>query len=103
MEHVGDGSRFGVNVSYSVEDKALGTGGAIKNAQRVLSFDLEREGGFYVINGDILTTIDLAKMAGGGGEGDTHVIAAVQMRNSFGVISTIDDDDNDVSYVKEFL
>jgi NDP-sugar pyrophosphorylase family protein len=96
MEHVGNGSRFGVNVSYSVEEKALGTGGAIKNAQQVLSSDLEQEGGFYVINGDILTNIDPGMLAG-----EINGISAVPMRNPYGVISTVDN--KDVSYVSEFL
>lgn len=30
--HFGDGSKFGVNINYSVEDAKLETGGAIKNA-----------------------------------------------------------------------
>ena len=100
MEHVGNGSRFGVNVTYSVEEKALGTGGAIMNARRVLSSDLMQEGGegFFVINGDILTTIDPSKLVMGG---ETHGIAAVQMRNPFGVIST--GDEKEISYVTEFL
>lgn len=96
MEHAGDGSRFGLHVIYSVEEKALGTGGAIKNAQRILSSDLEREGGFYVINGDILTNIELGRLAG-----DTNGISAVPMRNQYGVISTVDD--KEVSRVSEFL
>ena len=60
MEYVGDGSRFGVSVEYSVEEKStLGTGGAIKNTESLL----HNERAFYVINGDILTTIDPRKLA----------------------------------------
>ena len=30
--HFGDGNRFGVNIHYSIEDKPLGTAGALRNA-----------------------------------------------------------------------
>ena len=56
--------------------------------------------GFFVINGDILTTIEPYKVVVGGGE--TRGIATVQMRNPYGVIS-ISDDNVSVGYVSEFL
>ena len=34
--YFGDGSRFGVNIRYSIEDKPLGTAGALKNARDLL-------------------------------------------------------------------
>lgn len=91
MDHVGNGSKFGVDVRYSVEERALGTGGAIKNAEHMLSSE-----DFFVINGDILTTIDPGRLVG-----DTHAVSAVPMRNPFGVIITKDDSES--SYVAEFL
>ena len=84
VDHVGDGSELGMNVTYSFEEKMLGTRGAIENAQTLLS----SESGFYVINGDVLATIGLVVLAG-----DISGMAAVQMRNPFGVISTADDGD----------
>jgi NDP-sugar pyrophosphorylase family protein len=75
MEYVGDGSWFGVSVEYSVEEgSALGTGGAIKNAESLL----HNERAFYVTNGDILTTIDPRKLAGD----TTHAVSAVPMINA---------------------
>jgi mannose-1-phosphate guanylyltransferase len=90
MEYIGDGSRFGVRVEYSVEESTLGTGGAIKNAESLL----HNEQAFYVINGDILTTIDPRKLAGD----TTHAVSAVPMKSPFGII-TFDSSDN----VTEFL
>jgi mannose-1-phosphate guanylyltransferase len=59
IEHtVGDGSRFGLRVSYAVEDEPLGTAGAIKNAESCLA--PER---FFALNGDVLSDIDLGALA----------------------------------------
>lgn len=51
---LGDGSKFGVKISYSWEKELLGTGGGIKAAQHLLG-----EERFLVINSDILIDIDL--------------------------------------------
>jgi mannose-1-phosphate guanylyltransferase len=45
----------GFAVDYAVEDHALGTAGGIKNAQEYLDGDT-----FVVVNGDVLTGMDLA-------------------------------------------
>lgn len=47
----GDGRRWGVDLEYLLEEKPLGTAGAIRRVQ-----DLEDD--FLVMNGDILSTID---------------------------------------------
>jgi NDP-sugar pyrophosphorylase family protein len=52
----GDGSAFGVRIRYAVEDAPLGTGGAVRNALPLLD---ERT---IVLNGDILTDVDLAEV-----------------------------------------
>lgn len=49
--HCGDGSKFGVNISYIDEDKLSGTAGALSLLSR-----WERD--HLVINGDILTQVD---------------------------------------------
>lgn len=36
MEHFGDGGRFGVNITYSMEKTPMGTAGALKNAEHLL-------------------------------------------------------------------
>lgn len=56
-ESTGDGSRFGVRIKYSHEEKIMGTGGGIKAAQ-----DLIGKGTFLVINADVLIDIDLRKV-----------------------------------------
>lgn len=54
MKSVGDGSAFGINVSYSIESNILGTGGGIKAAEKFLGNEP-----FLVLNSDILFDIDL--------------------------------------------
>ncbi len=47
-----DGANFGVNIKYVTENKRLGTGGAIKLAEKYLDKP------FFVLNGDILTKLN---------------------------------------------
>lgn len=56
-EYLGDGSKYGLNISYSDEQEILGTGGGIK---KVESFFGDEP--FLVINSDILTDINLKKV-----------------------------------------
>lgn len=52
----GDGSRYGVNLYVSREDKPLGTAGPIKLLEKKL------DAPFLVMNGDILTLLNFAEM-----------------------------------------
>ena len=54
---VGDGTRLGIKIEYSKEDKILGTAGGVK---RLESFFAESP--FAVVYGDVLTDFDLEKM-----------------------------------------
>lgn len=51
--YFGDGSRFGISITYAVEDTALGTGGAIANAAQMLS--LSEDESIVIFNGDVLS------------------------------------------------
>ena len=51
-----DGSRFGVKLSYTIEDTPLGTAGAVKNAEKHLDET------FLVLNGDVFTDLDITAM-----------------------------------------
>jgi NDP-sugar pyrophosphorylase family protein len=48
IKYFEDGSRLGVKIEYSIEKEALGTGGAIKNAEKKINST------FATINGDVL-------------------------------------------------
>jgi mannose-1-phosphate guanylyltransferase len=55
-DHFGDGSGFGLELSYSREEQLLGTSGGVRNAAGFLGDS------FLVISGDALTDIDLGAM-----------------------------------------
>jgi mannose-1-phosphate guanylyltransferase len=56
--HFGDGSRFGIEIKYAFETQPLGTGGAIANAAQLLN--LASDESFFIFNGDVLSSHDLA-------------------------------------------
>lgn len=56
--YFGDGSAFGVNLSYSYEEELLGTAGGVKRMSQLARIDQA----FMVIASDILTDINLNKI-----------------------------------------
>jgi mannose-1-phosphate guanylyltransferase len=54
--HFGDGSEFGIELSYSREERLLGTAGGVRNAAGFLGDS------FLVVAGDALTDLDFAAM-----------------------------------------
>jgi len=56
QSYFGDGAESGVHLTYLVEETPLGTAGAVKNAESLLDEP------FFVINGDVVTGIDLTAM-----------------------------------------
>ena len=55
-EHFGDGAKWGVHIEYSVERQPLGTGGALKNAQRYVN------GPLILMNGDTYLDVDYGRL-----------------------------------------
>lgn len=55
-DYFGDGSKFGVSITYVEETEAVGSAGALKLAQQYL------DGPFIVTNGDELKDVDLMEM-----------------------------------------
>ena len=53
-----DGSRFGVNIEYIVEEKRMGTAGALS----LLSEEQKSKEPFFVMNGDLLTNVNFESM-----------------------------------------
>ena len=58
--YFGDGSKWGMNLLYAVEDVPLGTGGAIRNAAELVGFSDSSEE-FVIFNGDVLSSHDIAE------------------------------------------
>ncbi len=71
-EYFGDGARLDMKVTYVIEDSPLGTAGALKNVEEHIT------GPFFVLNGDVLTSLDLEAMMRAheqqGGLGVLHLI-----------------------------
>lgn len=59
--YFGDGSRWGLDVRYAVEETPLGTGGAIKNAAAALNLTAGSDEPIVIFNGDVLSSHDLGK------------------------------------------
>jgi len=72
---------FGIKIRFSIEKNPLGTGGAIKQAGKLIKDD-----SFFVLNGDTITNIDLGKL-----QKKTNSIAAIELRTKFGIMETVDD------------
>ncbi len=94
IEFLGSGRRFGVRVVYSIEEKPLGTAGALKNAEGVLGSEP-----FLTINGDIITNLDIAKLIQEVNEsqGVLMGMALVPLKSPYGIVE-IDKD----GYIRAF-
>ncbi len=82
-EHFGDGSRLGIELSYSEEEELLGTAGGVRNAVGFLGEQ------FLVISADAVTDIDLAAMRTFHASHDgiaTLATKRVQDTSEFGVV-----------------
>ena len=94
--YFGDGSEWGVNLIYSVEDTPLGTAGSVKQAEAHL-----RDDTFIIISGDALTDINLDKAIAYHRQKESLasiVLAHVPNPLEFGVVIT---DDN--GRIRRFL
>ena len=70
--------KLGIKIAFSIENKPLGTGGAIKKAGKKI-----KDKSFIVINGDTITNIDLKKLMK-----KENSIASIQLRTKFGILQT---------------
>lgn len=68
----------GVKITFSIEKLPLGTGGAIKKAGKMIN-----EKSFFVINGDVITNIDLSKL-----DKKLNSIASIELQQKFGIVET---------------
>jgi mannose-1-phosphate guanylyltransferase len=83
--YFGNGEKFGIRVSYAVEESALGTGGAIANAAKFL----EKSGPVVIFNGDVLSSHDLQAQVDlhvSGGADVTLHLTEVNDARAFGVV-----------------
>jgi len=84
INEIGSGRKFGINVTYVVEEEPLGTGGAIKNAESVL----RKEEIFFVLNGDTITNLDPTKLVDKIEEQNAiGALALVPLKSPYGIIN----------------
>ncbi len=97
MDEIGSGRKFNIRVSYVVEDEPLGTAGAVKNAESVL----KREEYFVVLNGDVITNIELTRMFECIKDSTDLIgaIAVVPLPSPYGIIHF----DEKTGYIKKFM
>jgi NDP-sugar pyrophosphorylase family protein len=88
MAFFGDGERFGVRLHYTREDQPLGTAGPIRNVENLGD-------PFVVMNGDLLTTLDLTALVANHRASNADATIAVHPREvqiDFGVMDVGPDD-----------
>jgi NDP-sugar pyrophosphorylase family protein len=74
-------NNFEVKITFSIEKTPLGTGGAIKQAGSSV-----KDKSFFVLNGDVITNIDLNKLAK-----KPNSIASIELKTKFGIMEIKDD------------
>ncbi|MEY8200748.1 MAG: nucleotidyltransferase family protein [Colwellia sp.] len=95
-DYFGSGRDLGVEIEYIEEDKRLGTAGALS----LMSFVPECP--FFVINGDILATVDFTDLLDCHNRGSSIATMCVRKYSHeipYGVIKV--DDENKISEIKE--
>src|SRR5919202_6112234 len=91
QDYFGDGSEWGVNMRYSIEDAPAGTAGSVKMAEQQLDLHGER---LLIISGDALTDADLTELVRFHEEKSTEatmVLKGVENPLDFGIVITEDD------------
>lgn len=81
--HFGDGSRFGVQIEYRMEDEPLGTAGAVRNCRDFVCGDT-----VLVMSGDSACDFDLAELFRGHEAGVTIALAANAEPLPYGLVIT---------------
>ena len=98
-DYFGDGSAFGLNLTYEYEPELLGTAGAVRNVA------LKWRGGdaFVVAYGDNLSTIDLRALVAAHRDKNSDLTVALYRRDDPGSsgIAALDDDDRIVRFLEK--
>jgi mannose-1-phosphate guanylyltransferase len=90
IPYFGDGSKWGMKIKYAVEKEPLGTGGAIRNAAKLL--DLSEA--VVILNGDVLSSHNLAEQIRQHEAHDADVtlhLTQVEDARAFGCVPTDSD------------
>jgi len=97
MTFFDDGSKYGINIKYSREDKPLGTAGGLGLIKKELNET------FLMMNGDVLTTLDFSDLVNYHKRNGAIATIALKERDvkiDFGVVE-IDDGNSIVGYTEK--
>ena len=89
QEYLGDGSKFGVQISYSQEDKLWGDAGSVKRSQDFFGSET-----FMVVGGDDISDINLSEVVAfhkSKKATSTITLTAVEDPSQFGIVITEED------------
>jgi NDP-sugar pyrophosphorylase family protein len=84
-EYFGNGSQFGIEIEYSVEKEPLGTGGALKNAEKFI------DGPFFICNGDCYLDFNPIPMLTMSKKFDADYVILLtipEIKGSYGIVVT---------------
>jgi mannose-1-phosphate guanylyltransferase len=90
IPYFGDGSKWGLKIKYAVEKEPLGTGGAIRNAAKLL----DTNESVVVLNGDVLSSHNVAEQIRQHESHDADVtlhLTQVEDARAFGCVPTDSD------------
>jgi len=97
QEHVGNGEKYGMKATYSIEEQPLGRGGAIKQAISMLPKDWQE---VIILNGDNLWKVNLEQMIDQHHKDNALVTMVVSpLKSPYGIIEF--DDQNHVQQFRE--
>lgn len=94
-DHFQDGSDFGVNINYILENKRMGTAGALT------LLDKKLDEPFFVMNGDVLTNVNFDKMLDFHNENNSKATMCVReydIEVPYGVVNIVNEQ---ISSIKE--
>lgn len=95
IDYFGEGEKWGVEIKYTMEDRALGTAGALH-----LLPEVPKEP-FIVMNGDLLTNIDFTHMVNYHKEHNSDITSAVTPYNVTLPYGVIEHDHGSINHVIE--
>jgi mannose-1-phosphate guanylyltransferase len=87
IPYFGDGSKWGLKIKYAVEKEPLGTGGAIRNAAKLL----DTKESVVILNGDVLSSHNLVEQIRQHESHDADVtlhLTQVEDARAFGCVPT---------------
>ncbi|MEM0068689.1 MAG: NDP-sugar synthase [Saccharolobus sp.] len=74
--------RLGISAYFSIEEEPLGTGGALKKVEKLLT----DENVFIVVNGDIITDLDITQLKLT--QENIVTLSLVQLKSPYGIVET---------------